>query len=845
MDKTSNKSKAWRKIFGLMAFLASLSLVMAVVLGFALYGFFRSDIPKVMAVKDYRPGLKSQVFAQNGELIAEFGVFTRIVVPKSQLPAQVAQAFIASEDKHFYEHHGIDFLGIINSVWQSVRGHRSSLRGASTITQQLAKGLLIEQDGFEKATARTISRKIKEAILARRLEMHLAKEDILWMYLNEVYLGHGSYGVAAAALNYFKKELKDLSIGQLAMIAGLPQAPSRFSPQVNMSAAIARQTYVLGRMVEDGYISAQEKAQALRENKNLEVFARENSFRTQAPYFSEHIRRELMEKYGETVLYTQGLKIYTTVDIERERAMQKVLKNGLIDIDKRQGFLGPIFQPKTENEQEKAFLTMRDINQKNLFQQGENFFLAQVERVDAEINALFIDTGEKKGAIPLSEMYWARAREPKNNYQSYLLSQVGSILKSGDIILVKERSLNEMANRAQTSGFQDSFNLFVGSLSGAAIPLFSLEQEPTIEGAMIALEPQTGYINAMSGGYSFDKSEFNRIYQACRQPGSAFKPVVYSAAIALKHYTPATMVLDAPLTFRGDSENTWKPQNLGQKYAGEVTVHEAVMRSMNVPTINVMSDVGTKNVLEWASRLGIKTPLKSELGTAIGSSCITPWELMRVFSMIANLGEDIKPILVKEVVDRDEKRLSFEASAIDPWIQRGDRFGLAVAQFYAPKNMVMEKEDAYTMHYLLNEAAHEGTGQRTNVLGRTIAGKTGTTNDSYDTWFAGYAKNLLSIVWVGNDKMDEPLGVYEQGGRTAVPLFNNFFAAALKGVPDQGWTLPESMCEARIDARSGLRIDTPHPLSFLAPFRCDQVPMLAADAPGQNLEQAQEMMGSF
>lgn len=828
-----------------MAFLSGLTLVLAGISCLLLYAYFRGDLPKVMAVKDYRPGLKSQVFAENGELIAEFGVFTRIVVPKNELPPRVAQAFIASEDKHFYEHHGIDFLGIANSILQTLRGQRSSLRGASTISQQLAKGLLIEQDGFENATARTLSRKIKEAILARRLEMHLSKDDILWMYLNEVYLGHGSYGVAAAAQNYFKRELKDLSLGQMAMIAGLPQAPSRYSPKVNLSAAIARQNYVLGRMVEDGFISAAEKEQALADNKNLEVFARENTFRTQAPYFSEHIRRELLAKYGESTLYQQGLKIYTTVDIERERAMQKVLKESLIDIDKRQGFIGPIFRPQNDAEKEKALVTMRLFNEKYSEIEG-NFFLAQVKRADNELDGVFIDTGHQEGLIPLLGMQWARTREPKNNYQSYLLSHVGTVLGEGDIILVKERTLKEMTLKAALLGHQSDFDSFLSRLqSSPSIQLFSLEQEPTIEGAMIALEPETGYINAMSGGYSFDKSEFNRIYQACRQPGSAFKPVVYSAAIALKHYTPATMLLDAPLTFRDGSDNSWKPKNLGQKYSGEVTVHDALVRSMNVPTLNIMSDIGTKNVVEWAARLGIKTELKMELGTAIGSSCITPWELMRAFSIIANVGEDIKPILIKEVVDRDQKRLSFEASATDPWIKRADRFDTAVTQFYGPKHRVMEKEDAFTMHYLLNEAAREGTGARTNVLGRTIAGKTGTTNDSYDTWFAGYAKNLLSIIWVGNDTMDEPLGVYEQGGRTAVPLFIDFFAQALKGVPDQSWTMPEGMCEARIDSRTGLRIDAPHPLSFVAPFRCNQLPALATDAPAQNLEQVQDIIGSF
>jgi len=822
--------------------LLALSLVGTALGVFELWRMYRQDIPQVLSAQDYRPSLKSRVFAENGELIAEFGVDDRILTPLDQIPPRVIEAFIAAEDKHFYSHFGIDFRGIVSSVAQVALKKRQALRGASTLTQQLAKGLLVKKEGYAQGTARTFSRKIKEALLAFKLERHLTKQEILYMYLNEVYLGHGSYGVAAAAHNYFRKELQNLSLGQIAVLAGLPQAPTRFSPQNNLKAALARQAYVLARMEEDGFISTAEHKEALINNNRLAVFPREDSFLTKAPYFSEHIRRALLQQYDQETLYEQGLNIYTTLDIDREINMQKALKNNLIDIDKRQGFLGPIFRPTSQEEVLRAQKIMGDVNKKNLFNLNHGFSLAQVTDLDVSVQAVFITTHEGVGVIPLAGMYWARRRDPTRHFESSRLSSVSGVLKPGDIILVKKQQEENLRKTAKTLKLLPSFERL---LTYNNYTLYSLEQEPAIEGSMIALEPNSGYVNAMNGGYSFERSEFNRAYQACRQPGSVFKPVVYSAALALKKYTPATMVLDAPLTFRDGSESSWKPKNIGQRYKGEVTVREAVMNSMNVPTINVMADVGTKTVIDWAMKLGINSKLKAELGTGIGSSCITPWELAKVFMVMANLGEVVEPIFIKEIKDRDKKRLSFNAHFSDPWISRHLRFSLLVTNFKTPKTRVMTTEDSYTMHYLLTEAASVGTGAGTRVLGRRIAGKTGTTNDSFDTWFAGYAKSLLSVVWIGSDTMDMPLGVYEQGGRTAVPVFNAFMAPSLRHVPHEDWALPKTMCLARIDSQSGLRLESEQPQSFVAPFRCGEEPKLKAEATDANSEQARQLMGAF
>lgn len=814
----------WQKI-GLflrtIGFLSSLILVLFFVAIIGIYGLHRENIPEVLQVEDFRPPLKSKVFAINGELIAEFGFHERILLKKEALPKLLIEAFIASEDKNFYRHHGIDFFGIANALMQSITLKRTSLRGASTVTQQLAKNLLVKKEGYKEGTRRTIARKVKEAILARRLEMHLSKEDILWMYLNDVYLGNGAYGVGAAARIYFNKEVKDLSLEEIALLAGLQKAPSRFSPQINLHAALSRQAYVLGRMRDDGYISADEHDKALRDNRYLTIASKDNNFRKMAPYFSETVRRMLVLEYGEDRLYEEGLNIYTTLNLDHEKLMQHVLKTSLLEIDKRQGFLSPIFRPKNQQEATQAEKLIDLIHEENSFELNQGYHLAIVKEVDDE-KGLKIAFGSTFGIIERDNMHWVRARDPKISYLQHHESSLKDFLKIGDIVLVKEI----MA--------EDSF------LKNPR--LFSLEQEPSIEGAMFAMEPSTGYVTALNGGYSYDKSEFNRVLKACRQPGSLFKPIVYSAAMALNNYTPATLIADVPLTFHDlRNQSTWQPKNLGGHYKGQVTMREAVMRSMNIPAINVMSDVGARNVINYAKQLGITTKLKNELGTAIGSSCVTPFELGRVYANIATMGLTTEPLLIKEVTDRNHHRLRFQASSTDPWLGRSDRIFLHLNEAINEKKRVMSETVAYTTHYLLTDVANHGTAKRTRTLGRHIAGKTGTSNDSFDTWFTGYSKNLLSLVWVGNDSMNTPLGSYEQGARTTLPIFSRFMEQALHDLPDEDWSIPTTMCFARIDEKTGLRREDGHPSTFIAPFVCGQEPPLLA-IPHKGLDKGMPMI---
>jgi penicillin-binding protein 1A len=792
--------------------------VLVVGLGFSLID---QNLPHLAKISDYHPKESTRVYAKNGELIGELGQWSRQVAAPDQIPDLVGQAFIASEDQNFLRHHGIDFLGIAQALWQTLTGQRETLRGASTITQQLAKSLMITVDGYQKATERSLARKVKEAILAVKLENSLTKPEILWIYLNEVYLGNGSYGVQAAAQNYFRKSLSQLTIGEIAMLAGLPQAPSRYSPQSNMPAALKRQHYVLGRMLSDGYITDEQHAQAMRENSQIVAYERENSFRRVAPYFLEHIRQSLIAQYGEEKVYGEGLKVFTTLDMDRQNAMQEAVWRQVGIIDKRQGFMGPLFRPELRPISEVEAVVKR-INDEDLLALPPGHYLATVEQIAISQHCVRISLGTTAGVIPLSLMRWARFPDPSVNAERALLSRVeSSPLKVGDVILVQKQE---------------------GEAHG--MPIFSLETEPKIESAMVAIEPDSGYVEALVGGYSFDKSEYNRVFQACRQPGSAFKPIVYSAAIALKNYTPATMLMDAPLTFRDtQNESSWKPKNFGHNYRGEVTLREALTQSMNVPTINLMADVGIHNVTDWAKSLGITSPIKLELGSAIGSSCLSMWELSQAFLHMPNRGLKIEPMMVREITDHNHQRLFTKFYESDPWARRPDRMAALIKRQAAPPPKVMSEETAYTMHYLLREAARTGTAAGTNVLHRKVAGKTGTTNDSFDVWFAGYVKQLLAIAWVGNDLMDTPLGIYEQGGKTALPLFNDFMSIALQGVPDEDVPLPASMCEVRIDASTGLSLAEDHPLSFVAPFKCGEEPALKGSlSSSQTLEQALEIL---
>ena len=834
------------KLVRFALFLAVVGAVLGAIAVSGMFAYYAEGLPEFDDVSQYRPKLASKVFSIDGRLIGEFYEERRIVVPYEQIPKRLVQAFIAAEDKKFFEHQGIDYLGMVNAVVQKVTGQTKKLRGASTITQQLAKSLLVSAEGFGAATERSIRRKVREAILASRLEAALNKEEIMWLYLNQVYLGHGAYGVQAAAENYYKKNVDELNLAEMSLLAGLPQAPSKFSPIVKPSAARARQEYVLKRMTEDGYITEGERGEALALSVEKTVHPRDDRFLETAPYFTEHVRRYLVETYGLKALLTGGLTVWTTLDLERQSHAETALINGVRETDKRQGYLGPVIDGALLKDNAKLKAALKVIDDTSIPAKGQGPLLegdpipVVVDTIDSDNQWAIVRAGSMiKGKLPLAGMRWARKVNPNQGWEGHRVGSVREVIKVGDVVMAqpwfsRKRFIDEaMAPSDAVKKLPDEDEFGVDS------PVFTLDQVPHVQSALIAMNPATGYVEAMIGGYSFEDSEFNRAFQACRQPGSAFKPIVYSAAIVREDYNPGTMILDTPITLRDDEiGKSWKPQNFDGDFKGEVTCREAIMNSMNMPALHTMLKVGTKNVVDWAHHLGIKTPLKEELGTALGSSCVTPWELTSVYTTFARMGLRPEPVFIKRVVDRDGKVLEQHASPNDPWQTHDQRLSAFYRFLEEKPKRLIEPDQAYIAHWLLTQVATRGTAARAATLHRPVAGKTGTTNDSFDTWFAGYTPSLVTTVWVGYDTNEYPLSVGEQGGRTSLPIWLEFMGKSLEGKVENEWTPPAGICHVRVDGRTGYRISDDAPDSFIAPVRCGMEPDRAPIAGGPSMTDA-------
>lgn len=844
----------WRRALRWAGFFTSLGLLGGGALSWMVFVHFREDLPSLASLADYRPKLATRVYSADGRLIGEFGTERRILVPYERIPKRLIQAFISAEDKNFFEHGGIDYLGNVRAIAFRLLGRTARIGGTSTITQQLAKSLLISHEGFDKGTERTIRRKVREAILARRLEESLSKEDILWLYLNQVYLGHGAYGVQAAAEHYFRKDVYELALPEVALLAGLPQAPSRYSPLINEKAARQRVRTVLTRMMKNGFISQAERDAATRVDLLEIVHPRDDRFRDTAPYFTEHVRRYIYDTYGEKALYEGGLEIYTTLDLERQHHAEEAMVNGLREIDKRQGYRGPIAHIPDAATRNRAIAYIEKHQIQGRALEDNTPYLAVVTQVSRKHQWAEIRVGDIEGILPLAGVRWARDLNPNEYWENHLVRRIESVLKPGDVVLVTTTTEKELKAVPRSS---EVLKLLPQKPAGEMRlldkegrrpvwdrPLFALDQIPDVEGALIAMNPHTGYVEAMIGGYAFEDSEFNRAFQACRQPGSAFKPIVYSAAVVREGYHPATMILDTPITVRDtDIGKTWRPQNFELSYKGEVTAREALMNSMNIPALHTMEKVGIREVIEFAHRMGIKTELKEELGTAIGSSCVTPWELTNVYTTWARLGLRPEPAFIKRVLDRDGRVLEAQASPNDPWQTHAQRLDSLYRLLEQPPARVLEQEDAYIVNYLLTQVATRGTAARASGLHKPVAGKTGTTNDSFDTWFVGYTPSLVTSVWVGYDTYAHPLATREQGGRTSLPIWLDFMKDALRGKKERDWEAPEGICTARIDGRTGRRTLEDTPQSFLAPFRCGQEPEFAAAGGGISLEDAVKQGG--
>lgn len=752
MQTRSRRKRPRRWIGRLLAGLLFVSVFGVTAAGtsaYLLYQHFSEELPDINLLKSYQPSLITTVYDDSGAAVAQFFVERRVFIPLEKIPAVLKQATLAVEDARFYAHHGIDYIGIARAIWSNVQAGEV-VEGASTITQQVAKMLFLTH-------RKTFERKLREVILAYRMEQVLTKDEILEIYLNQTYYGHGAYGVEAAANVYFGKPVMELTLDEAALIAGLPKAPTAYSPYNAPERALRRRGHVLRRMVETGDITPAQEQQA--QAIPLRLRPRQETV-VKAPYFIEHVRRYLEEQYGSTLLYRGGLKVHTTLDLSLQEAAEVALRNGLIRNDRRRGYRGPLGHVEVTRPEKIDWEKVRQIPWPEEQSPLTGLFRrlkAVVVGVDDKRVLVRWEGGE--GVIPLDAMLWAYAPNPELDSERRRLRRPSEALKVGDVILADLTDPGE----------------------GGKKPQLALAQEPIVQGAIVVLEPHTGYIRALVGGYDFSRSQFNRATQAIRQPGSAFKPIIYATAIH-KGFSPAYVMLDAPIVYEQADGKLWKPSNYDGKFWGSITLAEALAHSRNMITIKLLEAVGVKNVIEFARRLGIRSPLSPTLALGLGASGLTPLELTAAYSVFASQGVRYEPLAVKWVEDAEGQVLEKHSSL-------GDR--------------VMSEQQAFVMTTMLQNVVQRGTATRAKVLQRSVAGKTGTTNDFIDAWFVGYSPNLVAGVWVGIDDY-QPLGNKEAGSRAALPIWIEFMQQALERVPMQEFVTPPHIRMVRVHPRTGV-----------------------------------------
>ena len=745
MDRKAPSSGAGKNIMAVLT-LCCVTIVIVLVLGAAGYLFYLlARLPRVDRLADYKPPIVSQVFGDDGSLVGEFYLERRIVVPVNRMPRKLIQAFVAAEDANFYSHRGIDYFGIVRAAIKNILSMRKK-EGASTITQQVTKSMLLTSE-------KRFSRKIKEAILAKRMEDKLSKDEILYLYLNQIYLGSGAYGVQAAAETYFAKNVDQLNLAEIAVLAGLPKAPNSYSPIKHLDKARERQAYVLDRMVSEGYVTRAEADHA--RNTPLVIKSMKKVETQQSAYFLECLRIQLEQKYGEDQLYKGGLKIYTTMNAEMQRAAYESVRNGLKAVDKRQGFRGP--EKYLQAEEVDGFCTKVEDGIDSAVLKTGDTYQGVVVGMNPAKGEVIVRVGERKGVLSRKNMAWAGRVVLINSYGKP--EKTGKTLTLGSVIEVSVLSPEINREGAQ----------------------FSLDQIPDVQAALVAIDPRTGGVKAMVGGYDFRKSQFNRAIQAKRNAGSAFKPFIYAAALD-KGLTPATVVEDSEVEYPDGAGGVWRPKNYDGVYRGPVTMREALTNSINVASVKIMEQVGAPYAADYAKKFGFTTTIPANLALALGAVSVSPFELTAAYTVFANKGISLPVSYITRVTDND-----------------GGILQQAVENVPLP---VMSPETSYVITNLMQSVVSSGTGRRASVIGRPVAGKTGTTNDAKDAWFVGFVPQLVAGVWVGFDQ-ERSLGAGGSGGQAAAPIWSEFMRTAVAGLPVEDFEAPENVSFVLINPRTG------------------------------------------
>ena len=746
----------------IVAFSTSLFAIISLL---AVLWAFSANLPDYKFLNNYKPPVSSKVYSGEGQLVNDFSTEKRIFVPYNAIPSKVINSFLSAEDKNFFSHPGVDAKGVLRAVINNISNVISSkrLEGASTITQQVAKNFLLSNEV-------SLNRKLKEAILAFRIERALSKERILELYLNQIYLGEGTYGVASASLEYFDKPISELNYAEAALLAALPKAPSRYNPYKNIELAEFRRGLVLKNLFENNYINENKYKQLIKSKILLKK--RKKIFLEDTRYYVEDIRKDVIDKFGYDKVYKQGLNIKTPINLDLQKIATKSLRDGLISYDKRKGWRGRILNKKNIDNWNIGLEKFR-------LEKSINWNLAIVKKIDKFSTE--IETDDKlKGFISYENISWTK-------------KEFEELFKIGDIIYVENLNKNN----------------------------FALRQLPRINGGIVVMDPFTGRVLALSGGFSFKKSEFNRSTQAFRQPGSAFKPFIY--ALALENgYTPSTLILDAPLVLeQGSDLKMWKPENYGKKFYGPSTLRMGLEKSRNLMTVRIAQDLGLKKIVNFSKQLGIYDNPSELLSISLGSAETTLLKLTSAYCSFVNGGKLVNPIMIDRIQDSEgntifnnEKRKCLNCDQIssmsDNYPEIEDNFP-----------QIFSSETAYQMTSILEGAIQNGTGKNLKDLNIDLAGKTGTTNGNTDTWFIGFTSKLAIGVYVGSDN-PKPLGKYETGAKTALPIFKKFIKAGVKKRDARPFKVADNILMMVIDPLTGKKAEIQSKKTIIEAYKNNQ-----------------------
>ena len=733
-----------KKIFILSVFLSIIGLVGII----TILWYYSNDLPDYKFLKNYKPPISSKLYSNDGQLLSEFSSEKRIFVPFNAIPDLVVNSFLSAEDKNFFKHPGVDAKGVLRAIINNVSNILSSrrLEGASTITQQVAKNFLLSNEV-------SIDRKLKEAILAFRIERALSKERILELYLNQIYLGEGSYGIASASLQYFDKPISELDYPEAAMLAALPKAPSRYNPFKDAELAKFRRNLVLKNLYDNKYLNEKEFSNFIEKEINLKK--RKSVYLENSNYYVEDIRKLIVEEYGFDKVYKQGFTINTPLNLYLQEEATKSLRNGLVEFDKKKGWRGALLNKKYKSgwsKDLKEYQLEESIGWKLSIIKKLNRFSAIIETIDGE-----------EGVIEFSSIDWT-----KKNFED--------LLKVGDIIYaekIKEKKYN-------------------------------LKQLPKVNGAMVVMDPYTGRILALSGGFSFKNSEFNRATQALRQPGSAFKPFVY--ALALENgYTPATLILDAPIVFdQGEDLKLWKPENYGKKFYGPSTLRTGVEKSRNLMTVRIAQNLGINNIANFSKELNIYENPEKLLSLSLGSTETTLLKLTSAYCSFVNGGKLINPKFIDRIQDSEGNTIFNSETRKCDGCDQISYFGNEIPKIKNNFKQIMSKETAYQMTSILEGTVKRGTAKGLKDLNLDLGGKTGTTNKNTDTWFIGFSSNYVIGVYVGYDEPSS-LGKFETGARTAMPIFKDFVKKVVKKESARPFKVPPGIKMLVVNSINGQR----------------------------------------